>query len=251
MHIQEEQINREVNIGKKAHIAARISPAFKATLLFLFVIGSPVVGGAAFLYAGYYFDVDSFPPNVLATAMIGGILVGLALVPSILFSAAIGFLATDFMTTVLLVCFVMFGATYLGIFLFNFISSDLAEKLFSKQQKWRDQYVRFKNIHPSKLLGLVFLSRLSPHMPFAATNLVISQLRLKILPATVVSWLGLLPRSLAAASIGFGLGSFSDLSKVELSPEWALFSGILLLFVLGWVFKALRSRKKIVSNPGI
>ena len=88
-------------------------------------------------------------------------------------------------------------------------------------------------------------------MPFAATNLVISQLRLKILPATVVSWLGLLPRSLAAASIGFGLGSFSDLSKVELSPEWALFSGILLLFVLGWVFKALRSRKKIVSNPGI
>jgi uncharacterized membrane protein YdjX (TVP38/TMEM64 family) len=85
--------------------------------------------------------------------------------------------------------------------------------------------------------------RLSPHVPFALTNIVIAQLPLSAFALTALSIVGLLPRTLFAWHIGTTLDSWSALSDQSGSiwDEVAL-SGALLAIVgaLGW-----HAKKKI------
>lgn len=91
------------------------------------------------------------------------------------------------------------------------------------------------------LTGLVFMSRLSPHMPFAFTNILVAQLHRPLWHLALVSTLGLLPRSILAVVIGGGLSSVEQWSDLSSLGAWAWAVTAVVLGYFGVIlFKAYR-----------
>jgi len=95
---------------------------------------------------------------------------------------------------------------------------------------------------------VVALLRLSPNSPFALMNLVLSGLRLQLLPGTLGTLLGMAPRTflvviLSSAASSSGATDLIDFLKQDKGPWWMIF-GIGTLFFVG-IFLTILSKKEL------
>lgn len=170
--------------------------------------------------------------------------IGFALLPSFLMAICIPYLLpfdSDLLSLSLVALSLCFG-TALG--------TGLGRLLFTVFPLWRDylnsekpRTVREKLSHLPRgqmATGLICL-RISPHMPFALTNLVVGQLQVPLMWLAMVSVLGLLPRTLMGWAVGRKIESFALVEELSRVPLWGwLVSGLCVLGLI-WVGRKAKS----------
>ena len=162
-----------------------------------------------------------------AQAALGGYAFGLALgLPG----ALVGFL----------------GGSLIGYFAARKVTGDDAIKGVAKHPKWN---IVVRSFFPDRqddganrgfwrTLGLVTLIRFPPNSPFALTNIVLSSVKVDILPYAIGTLVGMLPRTAVVCYLGSIIqGELSeDVSLKSSRPGWYMPVGIavtvLVLFIL-------------------
>ncbi|MCP5024147.1 MAG: hypothetical protein GY930_20560 [bacterium] len=86
---------------------------------------------------------------------------------------------------------------------------------------------------------LLALIRLSPALPFATTNLLMSTTGIRLLPFLIGSLIGMAPRVIAVVWIG---SSLSELDLTQAADRRLLGLGILATAVVLWVFRKVSKR---------
>lgn len=196
-------------------------------------VGGPLVGMTLVGLSGpaYVHHLDDVAPSLLALGLIllGGTAVGLALLPSFFLGAVCGYLLSG-AWPYLAACVGLAWATALGLSLGRLFSANFLEVLLHRKADWWATYQRLVRTAGGFLPTAVALLRLSPHMPFALTNLVCARLPMTSARTWFYSYVGLLPRTLLAAYVGSQLQDWRALLDRE-RPPWELLLSLVLLIV--------------------
>jgi uncharacterized membrane protein YdjX (TVP38/TMEM64 family) len=226
-----------------------LKPAGILAGLGLYAVAAPPLGLAVLLLASpviepLWADLMPVPAFVLAVGL-GVALVGSALLPSIGFAAYVGYLCHGTPRAYAIVVLTILGATYLGLAWARSLSRDAAQRLLRSHPRGQRTLDAMERDSKRGLMGLVFLSRLSPHMPFALTNILVAQLHRSSSRLALVSTLGLLPRSVLAVAIGGGLSSVEGWSRASLPGAWAwLVTAVVLGCFARILFRAYRKVRR-------
>ncbi len=169
---------------------------------------------------------------VLGAAMVGvgGAAVGFALLPSFFFGALCGYLLSGFWPYITAVGGLAW-AILLGLGLGRLFSASFLEVLLQRKPEWWTAYQRLVHTGGPFLPTAIALLRLTPHMPFALTNLACARLPLSLQTTWLSSLVGLLPRTLFAAYIGNQLQDWRALLDRQ-TPPWELFLSVILLALI-------------------
>lgn len=204
---------------------------FAALSIALIAMGGPLagmtlVGLTAPDYMHLLEDVAA-PLVALGLAFLGGSAVGLALLPSFLLGAVCGYLLEGAWPYLAIIPGLAW-ATHLGLGLGRLFSTNFLEVLLQRKADWWATYQRLVHTDGSFLPTAVAMLRLSPHMPFALTNLVCARLPMTRFRIWLFSFAGLLPRTLLAAYVGSQLQDWRALLDRE-RPPWELMLSLVLL----------------------
>lgn len=215
----------------------------------------PLAGGALLLAAAGQGEglpsAASGPLSWIALPLLGGLLVGVALLPSFLLAGVAGYVAGAWGYPLASLGIVV--ALIAGIGLARRLTAGAADDLLLRRPAWRDEFLRVQAARGRALLLLVLVGRLSPHMPFAATNLLLGQLRARLGWLVAVSWLGMMPRTWLAVGVGQSIDRLAQISAARADLPWAgLFTvalaGVALLWACRWLVARLRAR--VEGQPG-
>ncbi len=236
------------SVDKRAGKQGDLKPAGILAALGLYAVVAPPLGLAALLVTSpilepLWNDLAPVPGFILAV-LLGVVLVGSAMLPSIGFAGYIGYLLHGAPRAYAIVVLTILGATYLGLAWARGLSRNSAQRVLRSHPKGQRTLEAMERDSGRSLTGLAFLSRLSPHMPFAFTNILVAQLHQPVTRLALVSTLGLLPRSLLAVAIGGGLSSVDDWSRLSSLGPWAwLVTAVVLGYFGRILFKAYRKTR--------
>ena len=188
----------------------------------------------------HYLEKISIPLLSFWLVILGGSTTGLAFLPSFFLGAVCGYLLTGgwsyFSSAAGLA-----WATGIGLYLGRFFSTNFLEVVLQKKVEWWKTYQRVIKTSGSLLPISVALLRLSPHMPFALTNLVCAHLPMRPIKIWFFSYIGLLPRTLFATYFGSKLQDWGSLLDHE-RPPWELMVSLILLAILFYLIRRTVSR---------
>lgn len=128
------------------------------------------------------------------------------------------------------------GGALVGYFTAKKVSQDRVEQAIESRPKWRA--VRDALIGGGfwKTLGLVTLVRVPPNSPFALTNLLLSTTGVRLLPYTLGTALGMLPRTALAVGLAAAASTQADgivtFLKQGKENKYLLIGGIVAMFVV-------------------
>lgn len=185
----------------------------------LFSIVAPAIGLSVLLYytsLGSALLQDLSQNEVLFVLILAGVpLVAMAFIPSFALAAMAGFLFQGHYLAYIVSAVLIFASALLGIHLTSRLTRKKVENIFAAKKSWQQTYQRVLSERSLSLYLFLFGLRIAPHMPFALTNLLVSQSQIGLLRLTIVSTLGLLPRSLYAAYMGSQFQSVEGVLKFK------------------------------------
>ena len=212
-----------------------------------YLLGGPGLGLALTIaYGSDFLSVFDSYSSLISSAILmvlGGALVGIALMPSFLLGAIIGY-TLPIIYAYPAAIFGIFIATAIGIFLSERIGDDIMDDVLAIRPKWQDAYKKITAAPPNLVLPLLASLRIAPQMPFALTNFICAFWPLPKTKLIFWSGLGLLPRTLLAVVAGAGASRFEELTSKGASPtEWAIGFAILIVFIatLAWAKKQVKA----------
>ena len=221
---------------------------FAALSIAFIAMGGPLVGMTlvGLTAPAYIHFLENIAPPLLALGLVlgGGSAVGFALLPSFFLGAVCGYLlpgAWPYLAAVPGLAW----ATLVGLGLGRLFSTNFLEVLLQRKAVWWTTYQRLVHTAGSFLPTAVALLRLSPHMPFALTNLVCARLPLTSAKIWLFSYVGLLPRTLLAAYLGSQLQDWGTLLDRE-RPPWELLLSLVLLVL--FVYFTRRAARRFESS---
>lgn len=210
----------------------------KIALLGGYTLLAPLIGGLLVVMFSPDFTPSTPDPAFIAGVLFAGaILVGIALVPSIVFAGYVGYVVDSSFWAMILAALAIGFSTLLGIQIFRSLSGTVTESILAFKSDWLLEYERLQNQHPKGMIAMIVIARLSPQMPFAATNLMIAQLKISLIKATLASWIGLLPRSLFAVLIGRKATEIEQIADIGSFGWDSLATFLLFGFVIIWSLK--------------
>ena len=208
--------------------------------LMLFTLVAPIIGTMLLISSsGNWFpwleglNYWLIPVYILLT--VG--LAGLSLIPTHASSLIGGMLFGLIEGPIYALCAVV-AASYLGIILISLLIKESTYKVILKHPRATKVHEELLKKSGLKAVWLVSLIRLSPVMPFAATNVLLAASKVKMSHFLLGSFIGLAPRVIILAIAGAGLAEldFSKSSNIGL----AILGGaatVLLVFYVGLTFK--------------
>ncbi len=211
----------------------RLGPA---SVLAVLSLSLPALGGIALLwYINPIADwlVGHERAGLVVYAAAFAVLAGLALLPtyaqSILGGWAFGF-GLGFPAALA----GFFGGALLGYGVAHHASGDRVETLLREKPRWLAVRDALVGTGFWRALGMVALLRLPPNSPFAATNLVMSSVRVPLGAYLTGTLIGMAPRTGAAVWIAAGFRErFSSLAEGLDQPKpWWMFGVSIALLVL-------------------
>ncbi len=159
------------------------------------------------------------------------LLTGLSLLPSHVAALICGYVGGGWIGTGVAVAGTAAGAC-LGYWLASCFLGDCVSRVVVGHPRAAAVHRALAEQSPRRRLLLVILLRLSPAMPFAATNLLMAAARVPFGLFQVGSTLGLLPRVMVVAWAGAGLAQLSS----EGTPNaWLIALGVIATAVVLWV----------------
>ena len=227
---------------------AELRPAGKFAALSLYAVAAPPLGLAGLLFLTTQIDPAWIPSDpTLQFGLIlglGGFLVSIAILPSIGYAAFVGYLYGSSASAYALTAVGIGVATYVGLKLAKSLSRDAAKELLGSHPRGQKLLAQVNGASSQSLLGFVGMARLSPHMPFALTNILVAQFERPLYQLVLCSWLGLMPRSLIAVGLGGSLASLDSWADVKALGWWACLATALVIVYGGRLaYRALHSSK--------
>ena len=227
------------------------SKSILAVVLALAAMGGPlfgmaIIGITAPAYMWYLNDLSNLTLAFLLV-VVGGSATGLALSPSFFLGAVCGYLVTGsgaYLTSSLGLAW----ASGLGLYLGRLFDINFLEALLKQKKGWWDTYQRVANTSGPILPITIALLRLSPHMPFALTNLVCARLPIPLIKIWFFSFCGLLPRTFLAVYIGTTFKDWMSILNYERSPWELFFSSVffaMIFYLIRHIVKRFESKKNI------
>lgn len=190
-----------------------------------FSLVMPIFGLTAFISVIYNISPwlqANQTEGIFAFILSVAVLAGLAIIPTNVVGMVSGY-AFDFKFGLL----AMFGAIIGALAINYFISKRLAGKNF---QEVLEKKPKLKAVHKAllkesffKAVVIIVLMRLSPALPFAATNFMISASGVSLKTFLLGTILGHLPRTSATVFVG---SSLSELNFNQPQESWLIFVGI-------------------------
>jgi uncharacterized membrane protein YdjX (TVP38/TMEM64 family) len=226
----------------------RLGPA---GVLALITLTLPPLGSIVLLYyineVGEWFrSHQQWGPAIYVLAF--WVLVGLALLPTYA-SAIVGAWAFGFTTGCTAALIGFSGAALIGYLISSLASGDRVVKLIEEKPKWRIVYDALLRSSKWKAFLIVFLLRVPPNSPFAATNLLLASTRVPLGIFLLATLLGMTPRT---AAVALAASRMSELSLSVPEHRWTIALGIVLtilvLVVIGMIGKHALDR---VTNGSI
>lgn len=120
------------------------------------------------------------------------------------------------------------GAALSAYFTARFVSGSRVTDLINENPKWAAVHQALTGGGFWKTLGLVMLLRMPPNSPFAATNLVMAATRVSVVPYTIGTVIGMLPRTMIAIFVGATWKDAYD----EHKPWWLIAVSIVFAFII-------------------
>jgi uncharacterized membrane protein YdjX (TVP38/TMEM64 family) len=236
---------------EQAHETTKDAPAEEEVKFSDFGKAGPAAVVAAFLPAIGGFTLIGFTPTIapwLRDLGVTGLLLyiavfavtsGLAILPTFA-QAALGGYAFGLALGLPGALVGFLGGSLIGYFTARKVTGDDAIKGVQKHPKWNvvvrsffpdrqdDGQTDNKNRGFWRTLGLITLIRFPPNSPFALTNIVLSSVKVDILPYAIGTVVGMLPRTAVVCYLGSIIqGELSeDVSLKSSRPGWFVPVGI-------------------------
>ena len=206
-------------------------------LLFLSLVVSLIIGS---LYADLALEAQNLPISILLTLYIGSVLtMTFGITPTTLVSFVSGFILG--WPSVVPVVSAYMLASILGFLL----AKRLDNGNFLESISQEHNLTKFYESIEKRPFATVFFSKISPVLPFAVSNLLLSALKVRLPIFLAGSLLGMLPRTCLAIWTGVQLHEFFVLGKTSSISTWAI-SILLLISIVGfyYIFKKRNPTKK-------
>lgn len=172
----------------------------------------PLVGVSGLVvYAGELQPLleSSSPTRLgLLVVVIGAILTGMALLPTHAVSLSAGWLFGATTGSIVAITSVTLGAL-VGFVVFKFLSGSSVERFIKENEKTDRIYRSLLGTPAIGMIFLISLIRLSPLVPFAATNATLSVANIPFRQFLIGSVVGLAPRVILVAVFGAGLAELT------------------------------------------
>ncbi|MFT4710613.1 MAG: putative membrane protein YdjX (TVP38/TMEM64 family) [Planctomycetota bacterium] len=130
-------------------------------------------------------------------------------------------------------------AAALGFVTLRFFLRDKAVEALSHHPRAEAVHRELGEGHFLRTIALLALIRLSPVVPFAATNLLMSTTGIRLLPFLAGSILGLAPRVIAVVWIG---SSLTELDLSQAADQRVLVLGLVATFAVLWLLRKVSKR---------
>lgn len=130
------------------------------------------------------------------------------------------------------------GGALIGYAVAYHASGDRVDALMNEKPRWRAVRDALVGSGFWRTLGIVTLIRVPPNSPFAATNLVMSSVRVPLVPYAVGTLVGMAPRTAAAVWLGHSLRpQFASLTEALKAgkPPWLLIGSLVVTVVIVFV----------------
>lgn len=147
---------------------------------------------------------------------------GVALIATNVLGVVSGF-AFDFYWGITAQLLGILGASTVMFFIAKRFAAETLQSKISEKPKLKAIHNALLNEHFFKTLIVICLIRLSPAMPFAVTNLMMSAAGISFKTYLAGTFLGMLPRASAIVFVG---ASLSELNFSEPQESWILILGI-------------------------
>ena len=154
------------------------------------------------------FETSSPTSIGLGLVVIGAVLSGLALLPTHAVSLSAGWLFGATLGSILAITTVSLGAI-IGFIVFQLLSGQAAERFIKENEKTERLYQAVISTPTVGMIFLISLIRLSPLVPFAATNATFSVAKIPFRQFLIGSAIGLAPRVILVAILGAGLAQLT------------------------------------------
>jgi uncharacterized membrane protein YdjX (TVP38/TMEM64 family) len=130
-------------------------------------------------------------------------------------------------------------AAALGFVTLRFFLRDKAVEALSHHPRAEVIHRELNQGHDLRIIALLALIRLSPVVPFAATNLLMSTTGIRMVPFLIGSLLGMAPRVIAVVWIG---SSLTELDLSQAADRRFLLLGIVATVVVLWILRRVSRR---------
>jgi uncharacterized membrane protein YdjX (TVP38/TMEM64 family) len=193
------------------------------------LLGAFALAATAPLWLDPFLDAGAlrFPVFLVLTA----VLAAWCLIPTHA-SSLVGGMAFGFGLGTLMALVGTALAAALGFVTLRFLLRDRALEALSHHPRAEAVHREFDEGHAMRTIALLALIRLSPVMPFAGTNLLMSTTGIGMLPFLVGSIVGQAPRIIAVVWIG---ASLTELDLSQASDQRLLVVGVAATIVVLWV----------------
>jgi len=142
------------------------------------------------------------------------------------------------------------GAAFVSFLIHSRLVGDQLPKIFAAHPKAQAIYEALLGQSLWRTTLIIFLLRLSPAMPFALTNFLMSSARVPLKSFLIGTFFGMLPRSSAVVFVGAGL---SELTFDNPQNFWLLIAGIaatlITVIIIGSVSKRALERLTNENQP--
>lgn len=180
-----------------------------------------------------FFEVESVVtalPLLIGMYLAGSLLCGTALLPTHALSLLAGWTFGGIIG-LLLAWLAVTTASLLGYILGKTLGGDGLNQWMQQQPKLQPIHHALILASPKRTTILIALLRLSPVMPFAATNALLATLGIRLIPFLIGTTIGMFPRVAAVVLLGAGL---EQLEFDQPSSFWIAIAGVLasILFLI-------------------
>jgi uncharacterized membrane protein YdjX (TVP38/TMEM64 family) len=137
------------------------------------------------------------------------------------------------------------AAALLGLFLGKFIDKGkFLESIKDTQEKGTASIIT--NLQNNEF-SIIFFARLSPILPFAIMNILLSILKTRIKPYIIGSLMGMLPRTALSVYIGSQVAKMEELIEGGDNPLWKIITIVLIIVSAIGILKTIQNsvQKKI------
>ena len=222
--------------------------AFAATAL---AAGLPLVGVVAIGRFGgelaAWFEALSRWEAAAVLIVSGGLLCAAALLPTHAVSLASGYVLGGWFGTMAAWTAVVAGAAAAWL-VGRAVAGTGAADRWRQSERWGATYDALLTRSPWRTVGLIALIRLSPVAPYAATNVALAAVGVRLTPFIAGAAIGLLPRVAAVAWLGAGMATLDWQSPR--TPAMVIIGGVatvVALAVMGRV--ASTAIRRAVPSP--
>ena len=167
---------------------------------------------------------------------------GLALLPTNVIGVIAGWVFGFGLGIIVLICGVV-GAATVSFLIHSRIVGDKLQQVFNTHPKAKAIYEALVGQSVWRTTLIIFLLRLSPAMPFALTNFLMTSARVPLTAYVVGTFFGMLPRSSAVVFVGAEL---SELRFDDRQDIWLIIFGIaatiVSIIVIGIISKSALER---------